>query len=176
MLSSCFWQAEVTGIPWWGLKYTVAIKCHLDDLLQHFQIFGCIYTKIHLCQDNSLKNTWKAWVSNCRMQLLSTEGHNPPVRQPEYAFRRAVIIMSRKTRESPINYSPPAISPPSPHVSHLFPFTRGSWYATLRPSVQPKRGLKMLSGLICSKRGKYSHNTILALHLACQSPQTPAAF
>lgn len=34
----------------------------------------------------------------------------------------------------------------------------------------------MLLGLICSKGGKYSHDTILALHLACQSPQTPAAF
>lgn len=39
------WQAEVIGIPWWGLKYTVAIKTHLDDLLQHFQIFGRTYTK-----------------------------------------------------------------------------------------------------------------------------------
>lgn len=92
------------------------------------------------------------------MQLLSTEEHNPPVRQPEYTFRRAVIIMSRKTRESPINYSPAAISPGSPRVSHLFLFTRGSWYAALRPSVQPKRALKMLSVLICSKRGKYSQH------------------
>lgn len=35
---------------------------------------------------------------NCRMQLLSIEEHNPPVRQPEYAFREAVIIMSKKTK------------------------------------------------------------------------------
>lgn len=34
----------------------------------------------------------------------------------------------------------------------------------------------MLSGLIHNIRGKYSHYVIQALHLARQSPQTPAVF